>query len=338
MRLKGIQVSRRDVLARAAAAASAVSLSRLAANETSHDASVDIFDSHVHVWDLKQFHLPWLEQSMPVMRRDYSMADYVNAIAGLGVVSAAYIEVSVEAGQREREAEYLVELCRKNDNPIAVGVLGGDPREPGFREYIERFQDRPCIRGVRFLYPRGGSVDHDFIRGLQLLGERQLSFELQLGPPLLADAVRTVESCPQTHFVLNHCGGIEPRVFRADVENDSEARERRETWRRGIAAIAKRDNVVCKISGIADASLPGEATAQDLAPIVNFCLEQFGPDRVLFGGNWPVCLKASTLEHWVSALKQIIANRPAQERRKLFYENGVRVYRVDRPRKAAGAN
>jgi predicted TIM-barrel fold metal-dependent hydrolase len=325
---KESQITRRNLLGRVSVAAVVCSATGLSADEPTHDRITRIFDSHVHVWDLKQFHLPWLDNAIPVLRRDYSIADYRAAVAGLSVVSAAYIEVNVEPIQQEREAEYVTGLCRQPDNPIAVGVIAGDPRKPGFKKYIERFQDRTGIRGVRFLYPPGGAADREFIEGLQFLGERQLSFELQLGPGLLADAARTAEACPQTKFVLNHCGGASPRLFRADANTNASDRKLGQTWHRDISAIAKRDNIVCKISGIADTALPGDATTADVAPIVNFCLEQFGPDRVLFGGNWPVCLKGSTLKHWIESLNQVVGNRPEDERRKLFYENGTRVYRV----------
>ena len=334
MRSERNHITRRDLLTRSSAAAAAFAMLPLEASEAAQDQSIRIFDSHVHIWDLSQFRLPWLDNAMPVLRRDYSMADYRAAVAGLPVVSAAYIEVNVEPAQQEREAEYVTELCRQPDNPIAVGVIAGDPREPGFKKYIERFQDRPGIRGVRFLYPRGGAADREFIAGLRFLGERQLSFELQLGPGLLADAARTAEACPQTKFVLNHCGGAEARLFRSDAQTSSQDRKLGGSWRRDIAVIARRDNVVCKISGIADSALPGNARTEDVAPIVNFCLEQFGPDRVLFGGNWPVCLKGSTMKHWIKSLNQVVGNRPEDERRKLFYDNGTRVYRVGDSTKA----
>ncbi len=103
MRSGGVQVTRRDVLL-GVVAASACAASRLVAQEPASDHAIEIFDSHVHVWDLKQFHLPWLDNAMPVLRRDYSVADYRAAVDGLPVVSAAYIEVNVETSQQERRS------------------------------------------------------------------------------------------------------------------------------------------------------------------------------------------------------------------------------------------
>ena len=83
----------------------------------------------------------------------------------------------------------------------------------------------------------------------------------------------------------------------------------RSQWQKDIAEVAKRKNVVCKVSGIVASAEPGKWTADDLAPIVNHTMDVFGPDRVMFGGDWPVCTKAATYKQWVEALKTIVADR-----------------------------
>jgi L-fuconolactonase len=330
-------IKRRDFMRRGVAAACAVAASRVLGSQHESADTLQIIDSHVHIWNLKQFHLPWLDHNIPVLSRDYSVGDYADAASGLNIVAAVYIEVNVEPGQEEREAEYVTELCRLPDNPFAAGVIAGDPRKGNFSKYLDRVKESPAIRGVRFHYPPGGSSDPAFLSGLQELGRRKLSFDLQVGASLLADAVKTLKSCPETQFVLDHCGGGDPRVFRAASDNEPQARRSREAWREGIAAIAKQPNVACKISGVADSALPGDATAADVAPVVNHCLDEFGPDRVLFGGNWPVCLKGSTLKHWVDSLNRVVSGRSAEDRRKLFSGNAQKIYRLSNLSKAKGS-
>ena len=86
-------------------------------------------------------------------------------------------------------------------------------------------------------------------------------------------------------------------------------------------------NVVCKVSGIV-VQARERWTADDLAPVINHTLTAFGPDRVMFAGDWPVCTLRSTYRHWVEALRSIVRNRPAEEQRKLFHDNAVRVYGI----------
>jgi L-fuconolactonase len=97
-------------------------------------------------------------------------------------------------------------------------------------------------------------------------------------------------------------------------------------WKRGIDAVAAQPGVMCKISGIAAFVPAGKWQAEDLAPVVNHCLDSFGPDRVFFGGDWPVCLLGGPLLSWVTALKQIVSSRPINDQQKIWSENAIRFY------------
>ena len=290
------------------------------------EPAVPIIDSHIHVWDLKRFHLPWLEGAEPLLNRNYTVADYREAIRGTGIEGAVYVEVEVEPDHRVREAEFANQLASQPGTLIPVAVIGGDPANESFAEHIARFKDAPAIKGVRFPYPDGASGNEAFVRGIRALGSANMSFDLLTGPSQLEDAAKLADACPETPFILDHCGGGGAYLFRKNTDRDPAAQ--RDQWKRGIEQLAKRSNVVCKISGVADGALPGNATAEDCAPVVNFCLDQFGPDRVLFGTNWPVCLKGTTIRHWVDALNQIVASRPQAQKQKLFRDNCVRVYRM----------
>lgn len=134
-------------------------------------------------------------------------------------------------------------------------------------------------------------------------------------PADLGDAVRLVEACPDTRFVLDHCG------------NGPIYAEDRTQWRRDIERLARFDRVVCKISGIVVQARPGWRPG-DLAPVINPCLDAFGPDRVLFAGDWPVCTRAATFRQWVEALQAVVRERPRDQQRKLFHDNAARFYGI----------
>ena len=97
-----------------------------------------------------------------------------------------------------------------------------------------------------------------------------------------------------------------------------------------MADLAAEANTICKISGIV-ANAPPDWRTEHLAPIVNHCLDVFGPDRVVFGGDWPVCLLGATFRRWVMSLKEIVSERPVEDQRKLFSENAVRFYGLASP-------
>jgi predicted TIM-barrel fold metal-dependent hydrolase len=202
---------------------------------------------------------------------------------------------------------------------MTAAVISGRPASEGFAKYLDQFKHSAYVKGVRQVLhvdatPPGYCLDDKFVGGIRLLGERGLSFDLCMRAKDLPDAARLIDACPDTRFILDHCGN-------ADVKVKDQTQ-----WKKDIADIAKRKNVVCKVSGIVASAEPGKWTADDLAPVVNHTLDVFGPGRVMFGGDWPVCTKAATLRQWVEALRMIVAGRPAEERRRLFRDNAVRFY------------
>ena len=309
---------RRQFLARTAALmASAALRAPLLANE---HTSMPIVDTHQHLWDLSRFKLPWLKGA-PRLNRSFLMEDYRQATAGLNIVKSVYMEVDVEPPQRTAEADYVLDLIRRGAAPLVGAVIGGDPATDGFGAYISRYKDKPAIKGVRRVLhvadtPPGCCLDKRFVEGICLLGKMGLSFDLCMRPDELGDAAKLIDACPDTSFILDHCGNASVRA--TDLSG----------WKANIGRIAQRKNVVCKVSGIVASAAPGAWTVDDLAPIVNHVLDQFGPDRVLFGGDWPVCTLAASYQQWALALRAIVAGRPQSEQKKLFHHNAVRVYRL----------
>jgi predicted TIM-barrel fold metal-dependent hydrolase len=279
---------------------------------------IPIIDTHQHLWDLSLFRLPW-QKDNPRLARSYVMRDYLEATAGLNVVKSIYMEVDVEPSQQTAEADHVLAICRRGDNPMVAAVISGRPASDGFDEYLNRYKDSPEIKGVRQVLhgagtPPGYCLDERFIRGIRLLGTRGLSFDICIRSAELRDAAKLIDACPETRFILDHCGNASVRT--GDLSG----------WRADIDRVARRPNVVCKVSGIVASAAPDPWTPDDLAPIVNHVLDTFGPDRVMFGGDWPVCTLAATYRQWVEALQSIVRARSEEDRRKLFHDNASRFY------------
>jgi predicted TIM-barrel fold metal-dependent hydrolase len=154
-----------------------------------------------------------------------------------------------------------------------------------------------------------------------------MRFDLNVPPQSLAEAERLVDQCPGTRFVLDHCGNADPvAFFPRDRAAPRPAQHSPEQWKQDMDKLAAKPNIVCKISGLVD-NVPGyPLTADDLAPMINHCLDAFGPDRVVFGSDWPVCLLGTSLRNWVELLKEVTASRSEQDRRKLLHDNAVKFY------------
>lgn len=303
--------SRREFLGWTAAAATFATASGGAA------PADPVVDSHVHIWDLAKIRAPWMEGSG--LERDSRWVEYRQAAAGLNVAKVVYVEIDVAPADHPLEARIAIELCRDPSNAIAGAVIGGRPADEGFAAYIEPLAKEPEVKGLRQVLhggtPAGTCIAPEFVRGVRKLGELGLCFDLCMRHGELADGAKLIESAPDTSFVLDHCGN--PPIF-GDLT----------AWKRDIDRMAKSPNVVGKVSGLVSQAQGREWSDDDLAPVVLHMLEAFGPDRVLFGSDWPVCTLGAPMTAWVDSLRRITADRPEVERRKLWHDNAVKAYRL----------
>lgn len=292
-----------------------------------------IVDTHQHLWNLEQFRLPWLAD-VPALRGNYLTADYLAATAGLGVVKAVYMEVDVAPEQQSAEAQALTELCAQADTPTVAAVISGRPASPDFEAYIRRYAVSPAIVGVRQVLhvpeaAPGLCLTSQFVENIQLLGKLGLCFDICMRPGELGDAVNLAAKCPGTRFVVDHCGNGNPYIIAGEepaTTGDAFPHSRKQ-WMEDMADLAFLPNTICKISGIIASTRPGW-TAETLAPTVNHCLDSFGANRVVFGGDWPVCTLGAGASYaaWVATLKTIVAGRSAADQAALFHDNAVAFY------------
>lgn len=282
--------------------------------------SLPVIDTHQHLWDLSKFKLPW-QAGEPTLSKDFLPSDYLAAIKGQNVVQTVYMEVDVEVSQQNAEADYVLDLCARDDNPMAAAVISGRPADSAFPAYMKRFEKNGYIKGIRQVLhgestPPGYCLAPAFVKGIQHLGAMGKSYDLCMRSGELLDADRLVAQCPETRFIVDHCGNMSP----SDVDP-----AHRKQWLDGMRALAQRSNVVCKVSGII-ASAPKAWKPADLAPIVLDTIKTFGIDRCFFAGDWPVCTLRASLGQWVDCLSEIVRDFSEADKRKLFHDNAKRLY------------
>jgi L-fuconolactonase len=316
--------SRRDVLRTAVGTAGLLAAGGPDFAADTKVTGMTIIDTHQHLWDLNRFRLPWVKEGT-ILGRNYLVSDYHAAAAGTGIEKTVYMEVDVEPSQQRAEADFVLECCRKPETMMVAGVISGRPAADDFKDYVTPLRGSPHIKGVRQVLhvattPPGYCLDPKFVRGIRLLGESGLRFDLCMRMAELADAGKLIDQCPDTQFILDHCGNASVHTKEGGVPD-------RTQWKRDMDQLARRKNLVCKVSGLVNTAKKGW-TPDNLAPIVNHVLDAFGPDRVMFGGDWPVCLLGATLAEWVNGLKTVVASRPAEYQRKLFHDNAARLYGI----------
>lgn len=274
-----------------------------------------VVDSHHHVWTADY---PWLAgEGLAPIRRDYTVDDLRPHLAAAGVSRT----VLVEAGRCDA-AETTAFLALAAETPEIAGVVGwGDLADPALAATIERHRAGPgggYLVGVRDQIQSGPDdlLDDPRVRaGLAAVAAAGLVNEVVVRTPQLPAVTRAVAGLPDSLFVLDHLG--KPPIAAGDLEG----------WRALVAPLARRDNVVAKLSGLVTEAGPGW-TSGTLRPFVETALDLFGPDRLMFGSDWPVCELVATYDEVVAALATVLGGRPAA----VFGGTAVRVYGLEKTR------
>jgi L-fuconolactonase len=281
-----------------------------------------IVDAHVHLWNPEQFSMPWLAD-IPRLNRPYGLQDYREQTRNLSIIGMVYIEVGVEPQEALREARHVADLAR--DEPRLQAIVAATPVERGLavREHLESLVAiSPLIKGVRRNLQDETAPDFclqpDFVTGVRLVAEYNLSFDLCIKHWQLPGVIELVRLCPGTTFILDHLG-------KPDIKQ-----QQLDSWQADLRKLAELPNVVCKISGMVTEANHESWQPADLEPFINVALEAFGEERVLFGSDWPVVLLASPYRRWYETLEALTASLPLPVRRKLWSENAQRFYRMGR--------
>ena len=297
---------------------------------------LDIIDTHQHLWNLDRLKLPWVN-GIPELNRSYKFYDYLKAAEISGVTRTVYMEVDAHPDHKQKEIDDMTLHCQEDSDLMLGMVVSADPGQPGFTEFLGANYGNPFIKGVRQVLhnPELASkycLTPEFVQGIRALGKRDLLFDICIRPAELHDAVELCRQVPETTFVLDHCGNADPYVVNRHRKislssSDTTYVHSKESWQKGIFKLGELENVYCKISGIV-ARAETDWNAQTLAPTVNTCLEAFGEDRVVFGGDWPVCTLGASLSQWIAALKEIVSTRPTVVQEKMFSINAERLYQL----------
>ncbi|MEW4455927.1 amidohydrolase family protein [Bremerella sp. JC817] len=292
-----------------------------------------IIDTHQHLWDPEQLDLPWLKNAGPPLAGRHWAEEYRTATEGVPIAASIYMEVDADPAQKLKEADLVLKLIESDSSPTKGAILSANPGADGFRKFVDRFRNDDRVKGYRQVLhggttPAGYCLSEKFMANCRYLGSQGKTFDLCLRTPELRDAVRLAAACPETTFVIDHCGNADPKAFftKDDTRNVRPSHDA-QRWRDDMIELAHQPNLHCKISGIV-ARVPDEWSADDLRPIVEHCRETFGESRIVFGSDWPVCKMGASLKEWVAALAEIIAPWPRDAQQKLLSENARKIYHL----------
>lgn len=250
-----------------------------------------VIDAHHHLWQYTREEYGWITPEMSVLQRDFLPVDLDETMAGAGVNGS----VVVQARQSVDETRWLLE-CAETD-PSIRGVVGWLPiASASFPELLREFQGSKKLKGLRHVIQDEPDDDFilrdDFNAGIAAMSETGLVYDILIHERHLPQAASFVQRHPQQVFVLDHLA--KPRIRSGEIE----------PWKSNLAALALNENVYCKLSGLVTEADWEKWTLAHLRPYLDAALESFGPERLMAGSDWPVCLVASSYARWWETIRE----------------------------------
>ena len=276
-------------------------------------------DAHHHVWSVARGDYGWLERAPEIIRRDFSLTDLAPFLARHAIAAT----ILVQAAPTLAETRFLLDTARHADT--VAGVVGwadlfaadagtvidglaGDPLIVGLRPMIQDLPDDDAL------------LDPLLARSLTARARRGLVFDALVLPRPLPRLLVVADRHPDLSIVIDH--GAKPFIRSGRLD----------PWRADIAALAARGNVTCKLSGLVTEAGPSWS-ARDLAPFVAHLLDCFGPERLIWGSDWPVVHCAGGYDAWMAAADALTATIGTAQRQGIFGGNAARIYLAKRGRR-----
>lgn len=278
--------------------------------------SFPIIDSHLHLWDPQRLSYPWL---FPPLDRAFLPADFRAASAGVEIEALVFLECDAVVDQARAEAEQVLIWAR--EEPRIAAMVCNAPLETGdaARPVLERLAATEKVRGIRRIYQDQPDPAYclrpDFVTGVRALADYGLSFDLCLKHPQLQATIGLADACPNVPMVLDHIA--KPGIAAGLMQ----------PWAAQMRDLARRENVVCKLSGVATEAGP-DWTAETLRPYIEVALEAFGPSRIMFGGDWPVSTLRISYPAWVALVDEVTADLSEAEQRQVYRDTARTFYRL----------
>jgi len=270
-------------------------------------------DAHQHFWTYDAERYPWIGAGMERLRADFLPRDLERLLAASGLEAS----VAVQARQDLDETRWLLELAR--EHAFVAGVVGWvDLCSPAVEDELARLAGEPKLRGVRHVVQDEPDdaflLRPDFQAGIARLARFGLVYDLLIHPRHLVVAAQLVDRFPDQPFVLDHLA--KPFIARGELE----------PWGRHLRALARRPNVHAKLSGLVTEARWTGWSAADFAPYLDLALEAFGPRRLMFGSDWPVCTLAAEYAEVRAIVDDWAAELAPSEHAALFGDNAARFY------------
>ncbi|HJY92526.1 MAG TPA: amidohydrolase family protein [Candidatus Acidoferrum sp.] len=272
-------------------------------------------DAHQHFWIYDPREYEWIDETMTPLRRDFLPADLRHELEREGFQGS----VAVQARQSLRETRSLLDFATQS--PFILGVVGWvDLRSPQAGADLKPLAQNPKLVGIRHIVQSEPDdrflLQSDFLRGISLLREFDLAYDILIYPKHLTVAAEFVRRFPEQRFVLDHMA--KPEIRSGKINQ----------WKKGIAELAAYPNVYCKLSGLVTEADCNRWKPEDMTPYLDVAFEYFEANRLMIGSDWPVCTLAGSYSQVMGLVKEYLSGHSEQEREAVLGGNAKRFWRL----------
>jgi L-fuconolactonase len=272
-------------------------------------------DAHQHFWKYDPIEYGWIDDSLAQLRRDFLPRDLEPELERDGFSGS----IAVQARQSLEETRWLLDLAKVSSS--ILGVVGWvDLRSPEVRSRLAGFAGNPKLVGIRHIVQSEPDdrflLQPEFLRGIGTLEDLDLAYDILIYPRHLAVAAELVERFPGQRFVLDHMA--KPEIRRGNIKE----------WSRGIRKLAQSANVFCKVSGLVTEADWSQWTPREIAPYLDEVFDCFGPERLMIGSDWPVCLVAGSYSRVMNLVRDYICRCSADSQAAVLGGNAQRFWRL----------
>jgi L-fuconolactonase len=272
-------------------------------------------DAHQHFWRYNVREHGWIDDSMASIRRDFLPADLKPLLDDNGFQGSVVVQVR----QTLEETHWLLRLAE--ENPFIVGVVGWvDLRSPDLQRDLQSFAGKAKLVGVRHIVqsePDGFLLQPEFLKGISVLAEFDLAYDLLIYPKHVPTAVKFVKRFPRQRFVVDHLA--KPMIKRGEIDG----------WERGIRELASFPNVYAKLSGLVTEADWHAWKTKDFRPYLEIAFDCFGAQRLMIGSDWPVCTVASSYDRAVDIVKEHLRGYSPEEQSAVLGKSAAKFWKLE---------
>ena len=272
-------------------------------------------DAHQHFWRYNAAEFDWIDDSMSALRRDFLPGDLKHELEGAGFHGS----VVVQARQSLEETRWLLELAASS--PQILGVVGWvDLRSLDLRAQLQEFAGNPKLVGIRHVVQAEPDdrfmLRSDFLRGIAVLEEFDLAYDILIYPKHLPVAAEFVQHFPRQRFVLDHLA--KPFIKAGTIQ----------PWNSEMRELARFSSVFCKLSGMVTEADWQNWKPEHMKPYLDIALDCFGPDRLMVGSDWPVCRVAASYSRTMNIVLDYFAKQASDIQDAVLGGNAQRFWKL----------